>query len=380
MKSPLRLLAWLAGAGIVLLALIEGGLWLAAPIAKRASHRISFDNQIPGLKQEVSYVVDGRYLRHWQPSEGAATGGRPLKILVLGGGATAALLQDDADAWWGQLGAELQKEFPQARVEVSALFREAAGALYGAKWAQENLPALKPDIVIAAYGTDDIYLHNGDYTYNAQKLATLDTQNATGGGLKNFVLNVSQIARRISNGRQKRSFSAKLGPLGERNAFAKLLARQRGMHAQLPLKYEVERPEGRDPAAEYLDALQSIAATAKASGAAFCVLGEPTLHRGLMGPAEERLVHRWFFAEPGKGDAGVARLDSGWVELELGRYLSQAEKWCESGQIPFLDPLRKMPPSAEVFVDDVMLTDTGATLYARLALPLVKPLAQAKLQ
>ena len=134
------------------------------------------------------------------------------------------------------------------------------------------------------------------------------------------------------------------------------------------------------PAVEYVDGLKSLAESAKAIDAAFLVVGEPTLHSGLLGPAEERLVHRWYQADPAAGNKGVFRLDSGRVEIELGRYFSEAKKVCQSLGVPFVDPQRKIPPVSHFFVDDVLLTDEGATGVARLLFPSVKPLVEARLK
>ncbi|TXJ06060.1 MAG: hypothetical protein E6Q29_11895, partial [Alicycliphilus sp.] len=162
-----------------------------------------------------------------------------------------------------------------------------------------------------------------------------------------------------------RALMSRLGPLGERNAYAQRLAQLRQVYAQLPLAYEVERPEGRDPLAEYLDGIRALHTLCQKKGASLAVVGEPTLHRGLMDGGADRMVHRWFILHPAKGDAGVVRLDSGWIELELSRYFSAAEKLCGSLGVPFTDPTRKLPANPLVFVDDVMLTNSGATTLAK---------------
>jgi hypothetical protein len=377
-KLILRILGWAALAGLVLVGLVEASLWLFAPVEKRVSQRFEFDNQLPGLKERVSFVVDGRSLRSWKSAVPAD--GREVRVLVLGGGASVALLQNNEDAWWGRLGAALQKEFPQARFHVSALSREYCTALEAAKWAETNLATLKPDVVIALLGFEDVLTHDGAYTYTPDKLATLSLDGGGRGPLKEFLVDKSQICRLLVNRGQRRALMAKLGPLGERNAYAARLNQHRQLNAQLPLAYEVERPEGRDPMAEYLDGLRALASLSQQSGAAFAVIGEPSLHRGLMDGGAERLVHRWFMLDPNKGDAGVVRLDSGWLELQLSRYYTAAEKLCASLGVPFLDPTRKLPAHPAYFVDDVMLTDEGADTLAKLVLPVVKPLVASRLQ
>jgi len=378
-KPLLRILVWAGLAVAVLTGLIEAALWLLAPVGKRVSHRYEFDNQLPGLRERVSFTVDGSSLRSWTPPAPDAAG-REVRLLILGGGASVGLLQNDEDTWWGQLGTALQEEFPGARLRVSALFRDQATILQGAKWAEQHLAECKPDIVIAMYGFEDVLSHDGAYVYAPGKLATLSLEANPRGPFKEFLVNSSQLCRRVVNRGQTRGLTMTLGPLGEHNAFAQRLAQQRRAYASLPLRYEVDRPEGRDPIAEYLDGLRSLATTCKQTGAALAVVGEPSLHRGLMDGGAERLVHRWFLLEPAKDTAGVVRLDSGWIELQLSRYHAAAEKLCASLGVPFLDPTRKMPSHPAVFVDDAMLTDAGASTLATLVLPTVKPMVGARLK
>lgn len=380
MKLLIRILIWGGVAALVLVGLIEAALWSFAPVGKRASQRLAFDNQLPGLKERVAFKVDERSLRSWPaPNAAAAAEGREVKILVLGGGASVALLQNDDDTWWGQLGAALQKEFPQTRVRVSALAREYGTILEAAKWAERHLPEVKPDIVIVMYGFEDVMSHDGDYTYNPNKLTTLSIDSSNRGPLKEFLVNTSQLCRRFVIRGQQRALMAVLGPLGERNAFAQRLGHNRQIYAQLPLAYEIDRPNDRDPMREYLDGLSALAQLTQKQGAALAVIGEPTLHRGLMDGGSERLLHRWFKREPAKGDAGVVRLDSGWIELQLSRYYTAAEKFCSESKIPFTDPTRKLPAHPAVFADDTMLTDAGAITLATLVQPVVRPLVQARL-
>ncbi len=371
-----RFLLWTGAAGLVLLLLTEAVLWLAFP-AKPVTTRVSLTNEIPGLKPEVDFVIDERSTRSWSTKGGA----REVSVLVLGGGATAAVLQNDQDTWWGQLGERLQKEFPSASFKVTAFSREGTGILPAAKWAEKNVPDIKPDVVIAIYGFDDIVLHPPSYTYDANRIASTPDGSQQRTGLKKTLYNTSQLVRRFSDSRKKAGIARAVAPWRTKNAYLDSLKKQRGAYAALPLKYEVERPEGKDPLQEYLDGIKSLAASAKGVGAAFVVVGEPTLHNGLMGQLEERLVHRWYIIDAAAAaTGGVVRLDSGWLELELGRYFTAAEKLCGELGVTFFNPQRKVPASAQVFVDDTMFTDPGAAGFATLLLPVVKPAVAEKVK
>jgi len=381
-KHLLRILIWAGLAVVVLVGLLEAVLWTFAPVGKRASQQFEFDNQLPGLKERVSYRVDEQSLRSWapsQPADGAVgAGGREARVLVIGGGATVGLLQNDEDVWWGQLAAALQNDLPDTRLHVAAYFREYLTMLQAAKWAEQNLAAINPDVLVVMLGFEDVLSQSGAYTYTPNKLATLTIDPNPRRAWKEFLVNASQLCRRYVNRAQRRSVMAQLGPLGQRNAYAQRLALHRQIYAQLPLAYEVDRPEGRDPMREYLDGIQALAALSEQHGVALAVIGEPTLHRGLMDGGADRLVHRWFPLAPEKGDAGMVRLDSGWIELQLSRYYGEAEKLCATLGVPFLDPTRKLPAHPAVFVDDVMVTDSGAIALATVVQPVVKPLIEKR--
>jgi hypothetical protein len=376
-KRVLRAAIWSGLAILLIFGVAEGILWVTAPVPKSVGYTVELDNEIPGVKPKVAFEIDERFLRKWRSSN---KGERTIRIVCLGGSATAGMLQNDKEAWWGQLGTLLEQHFPDTRFEVSALVRESTGILYGAKWARQHLAATGCDILIAVYGVDDILLKPETYTYQRDQVESVKLGGYERGRVKQFLVDVSQICRRISHSRQRRSLAQKLGRWRERNFYAKALARDRAIYSQLPIKYEFARLIGQDPAREYVDGLGSLAATAQANNAVFLAVGEPTLHSGVMGPAEELLVHRWFVADPKAGEKGVFRMDSGRIELELGRYFSAAQEACKSLGVPFVNTQRQFPPNAIIFVDDVQFTDDGAVGFARLLEPKVKALVEGRLK
>jgi hypothetical protein len=372
-----RILLWTGITGLVLVGLIEGVMWLFFPAPKRINQTFEFENDIPGLKKKVSFSMDQRYLRSWTP-ENSGTG-KEIHIVCIGGSATSAILQNGEDTWWGRMAAELQKQFPGARFRVSAFGIEQRGILHAARWAQENLPDIHPDIVISMHGMDDIFLHSADYTYDPGKLNKIKIEGPGRGGLRTFVINASQICRRISNARQKYAVAEKMRVLRETNYFTKVLRTEQALRQNLPVKYEIKREQGHDPLAEYLDGIKALADASKKAGSAFIVVGEPSLNTGLIGSVEERLLRRRWLAEPARGNKGVVRIDSGGVEMELNRYQREAQKLCQQEGIPFLPLHGKVETTRDNFVDDVILTDVGAAAVARLILPVVKPLVAEKL-
>ncbi|MGI8602344.1 MAG: hypothetical protein ACR2OZ_05030 [Verrucomicrobiales bacterium] len=376
MKLLARILLWIGLAAVLLIGAVEAVMWIFFP-APRVAQVFEFENQIHGLSEKVSFEIDQKYARRWAPEHSG--GGKEIHIVCLGGSATTAVLQNAQETWWGQTAAKLKKEFPESRFHVTTLAVEHRGILYGAKWAEEHLPQLRPDLVIAMYGFDDILLHPANYQYDPNKITKLKLDGQRRGKLKTFLVKVSQICRRISYARQRYALADKLRVLREKNYFSKFLRTERAIYPQLPVKYEVKREEGGDPVAEYLDGLRLLSAAAKKAGASLCIIGEPTLNTGLMGAVEERMVHRWWVFDPKQGNKGVVRVDPGGIEMELNRYQRAAARFCQDQGIPFVNLHGKLAPKLENFVDDVILTNLGAAAAADLILPAVQPLVKSKL-
>jgi hypothetical protein len=352
-------------------------MWVFFRVPKRISQEFEFENRLPGLKEKVTFSIDERLLRTWRPGEvGNADG---FHIVCLGGTATGAILQNAPDTWWGQLGSELQHRFPQSALRVSALAVDSGGVLYGARWARQNLPELKPDLVIAMYGFDDIMLQPGDYVYDPKRIETIPLPGRSRGVVKDFLLGSSQICRRISNARQRYAMAERMRTQREPNFYAKHIQQQRSIHPYVQdVVYEIKREPGRDPIVEYLDGLKWLSEACGQSGAKLCFVGEPSLNTGLMGEVEERMVHRKWRRDSTQTMKSIARVDPGGIELELNRYQREAEKFCQQNGIPFINLHKTLTPSRENFVDDVILTDAGAVAAARLLFPVVKPIVEAQ--
>ncbi len=288
-------------------------------------------------------------------------------------------MQADGDTWWGQLATLLHQQHPAATFKCQALTVENQGALFGAKWVQENLADIPCDYLVVSYGFDDIVMRPGTYNYDANRLQTMPSTSQRRTGLKATVVKMSQMARRVSGSRQKAGLAQRMKAFSEPNYFLKVLRHEQAIYSQLPIKYEVPREEGHDPMVEYMDAIKALSFTCKARGVNLVVFGEPTLHAGLLGGLEERLLHHWFVMDPAKGNAGVARLDSGWIEHELNRYGKTASEYCQKDGIPYANLQGKLLPTADHFVDDVLLTDRGALECARIAYQTLKPLVEKRL-
>ncbi len=360
--------------------LIEAILWLAFPVSGRVSRTVELNNQIPGMTQKVTLAIDDRGMRHWPDTVPA--GGKPLNVVCFGGAATNARLQNSGDAWWGQLGALLQKEIPGSSVRISVPMLENSGILFGSRWAQEMLAEQPVDLVIICYGFDDITIHPGDYKYNPAKAATLNVDPAKKSGLKGTVLKASQIARRLSQSRQRGGLRPQLAQLRTENYFFDNLRQEIAQYNRLPMKYEIPRPEGQDPMVEYAEGVKAFTQWAKGKGAQLLVLGEPALQSGLIGTEEESRLHRWFFTRsdvpPAELGKYAFRLDPGWVDRELRRYSEAAKTMTTTAGVPYLNLHGMLSSKVNFFLDDTSLTDAGAAEFARLVLPSVKPLAQKK--
>ena len=119
-----KLLRRLLLAPVVLFLILELILWLFVRIPLEPLKRLDLSNELPGLKPDVRLVFDRNLTRYLDDAAGNKPPGT-IRILCLGGSGTFAMLQNAEDAWWGQLGRQLQaKGYP---VQVAAWGQDRTG-------------------------------------------------------------------------------------------------------------------------------------------------------------------------------------------------------------------------------------------------------------
>ena len=358
---------------LVLIGMVELGLWVFAPVSRYVTYDFNFKNTMKpyGLANSSSFSVDTREVRHRAASDDRD---KTVRLLVLGGESNYQPLQDVDDTWWGRLAIELEKQFPDTGVQID-LKASPAGARPGTgssmiqtlQWAKTYAGELNPDIVVVVFGVSEVLDVPPGYQYDPTLVATLSPLPRPS-SIKDKAVSISQIARRLRTWRA--SISSEVNErkvlLETQNHFRINMGHQRSVYETL--RFDANPPprgEGQDPKLEYLDGLRGFHSLAKRLGAEMIALGEPSLHDDILGFAEmARLKRPRWLKRPTVQDpegSGV-RPDPAWVESELNRYYEAGAKWAAKADVPFVNLNRDdvLPKNVENFVDDLMLTQVGS--------------------
>jgi hypothetical protein len=354
---------------------IEAVLWLAFRAPTDGSTTLHLKNSLPGLKEKVTYTFNERQMRTLNWTEGEKPVGA-LRMLCLGGESTLGRLQNAEDTWWGLLAQKISAAHGNVRVEAAANGLAPLTALTAARWASTWAPEVRPDIIFVSLGASDVLMQPIEYRYDPQRYNSLPTGKIERSRWKRFFLSFSQIARwKSANNHRREGERAEL-TLGAKNYFADSFAEARKRMALTPPVPNPFRMTEADPKNEVLDALKILEELAKSLGAQLIVTSEPCVLQEFMGERESPL--RVTFT-PRTPTEGAMRLDSGWAEREIKRYLRDVREWCASRQIPYHDVCDALPKTAENFSTDLILTDKGAEQMAAILEPLATQAAKKAL-
>ena len=330
-------------------------------------------NDIPGCRKDVRLVFDRRQVRKFGWTEGEAPAGT-VRILCLGGWATFAMNQNDEDTWWGRLKTGL--EAAGYKVEIAARGAERSGIVEAVNVSAPVIASLRPHLVIADFGFDDVLIHPLDYRYDAAAVAARMAQQTP--PWKQKMLEWSQIARMKRWWTTRREMGAAQNTIGRTDALKRSIDEARKAVQGLPKVEGLPRPAGQDPVAEYLDGIRELHRLTKAAGATLVLTGEPSLHDSVIGLAQEESLVAYVAASvAGDRVQNPARPDPGWVEREMARYAAAAEGYAKEHGLVWIDLNGRVPRDLEHFYTDVMLTDLGAEAMAKALLPTVEPLVRA---
>lgn len=368
--------------GLVLIGLIELALWVFAPVSQYADYEFQFTNAMTpyGLEESARYEIDSREVRTRPASEGRA---RNLKVLVLGGEGTAQPLQSIGDTVWGRVASEIEGQFPEVGLEVAVKASNTANAQgtslkRALSWAKTYAPEMEPDVMVVSFGISEILDAPVDFRYNPTTMQMLPAL-ARPGSIKDKVVGISQIARRVRLSRKtgSKSLAERKAVWEQPNFYLKSLGQKQRVFQSLP--FDVQPPRwapDNDPILEYLDGLRAVRALANRIGAEFIVVGEPTLHDdNLSFDGIDRLNRpRWTKHPTAQDPNGVGmRPDPAWVEQQLNRFHEAADSWAAKEGLSFvnLNQEHALPKTIANFVDDTMLTQVGSQRVADEVAPAV---------
>ena len=362
------LIAGIAIATLVLVA--ELIVRFAFPVSMEPSGSMSLSNEIPGLKQSVSFRYDGDQLRKLNWSKKRSSGNP--RILCIGGNGTTAMLQNAGDTWWGQLAAKLSDELGKP-VEVAALAHLPGGQILPALARSEKLlERYDVDLVVVALGFGDTMGFPGDYKYDPKKLDTLRAQEPK--GFKYKLAKASHLLRIIRNSRRSKSLQQRQQEIAKPNFYRDYLAELNRFAGSRPVASKFERT-GDDPLREYVDGVAGFIDLAKREGSGLLFVGEPTIYKSSIGQREASRITVWWNLTTPEADKNTAvRVAPLAVESELQRFATAAGEKCAAAGVPFVNLQGEIPRYVDNFVTETYLTDEGAM---RMAEKLVGPVKAA---
>lgn len=367
--KPLLLLGMACFALFVAVELI---VRLFFPVPMEPPGGILLTNEIPGIKESVSFDYNGEQLRTlgWTEKKKSDS----LRILAVGGNATSALLQSAPDAWWGQLASQLA-EATGRTVEVAAPAETRGGfALPSVAAAEEVLQRQKVDLVIGMFGFMDAMATPGDAKFSPAALDRLRKLEPV--GIKYQIAKLSHLARMVRNSRTAKSQRARQSQLARPNYYRDFLLARGQYVASRPLLERFDR-SGDDPLKNYLLGIEALAQAAEENGAKLLMVGEPTIYKSTFTPAEAIRLTVPFFPEDPKGKEGKAityRIRPLAVESELQRFYGAAAERCDQLGVGWLNLQGEIPRFPDYFVTETYLTDQGARRVAEKLLPPVAAL------
>lgn len=364
--------------GAVSIAVIEALLWIFGHFETHPARELDLVNNIDGFKKDVHISMERGMIRTLGWTKGEKPPGT-VRILVLGGTATFAMLQNAEDTWWGQLKQLLEKN--GLKVEIAAIGEDRLGIINVTARAAAVIDHLKPDIIISNFGFDDVIVHPIAYKYD-KGVAAAAVAPAPPESWKDKAVKYSQILRVYRWWKTENEMARIRNENGRTDHYKKFLENQRfQVQEKLQGVTGIPRPEGHDPLLEYLDGLAALRDTANRLGAALILTGEASLHDKLINLTQQTSLMAYIPVElPVNGQARVARPTPEWVQSEMDRYSFAAGKFAEENKLPWIDLNGRVERITENFFSDVMLTDKGAKRAGEELLSTVLPIAKAKLE
>ena len=324
-----------------------------------------FANEIPGLKEKVTVRLDANQVRGFDSTRPKASGS--VRILCVGGAATATMLQNAEDTWWGQLGKQLEEATGQ-KVEIGCVGApDSVAIISGAQWLDHILGEVDDvDLVIAMGGRVELLHPRADFVFDPEAIEPVRIEKR--GGLMFGLAKMShlvRVARNMHINSKRNEQQRRFAPTNYlRDRFA--LAGQ--AYRSIPT---AGTPSGSGDAIDaYLYGIGMLVEVCKSSGTQLVLVGEPTIFSSLMEPEAAAALHTPVHVGPGAEE--FVRPVPGWVDQELARFYGAGKSVADSAGVPFVNLQGVVLPTRENFFNESIVTDLGASRLGSALLPVAK--------
>lgn len=325
-------------------------LWQFWP-ATKACH-IPYQQSLPGVSRSIVYERNEWGMRSLS-MHSLAKPPTTIRILCLGASTTDQPIQSTPDLWSAQLEKSLRDRFASDGfgMEVAAFGRGGERIGRRLEWARQHLHEFDPDIVILLEGINDLCWGEADGDVRPNRIQQTDLPSSWT-ELKREVLRHSQIARHLVAVRKNYGFDDLLSGNRVLEWHSERLPDIRRHHANRPMLDCIEWSV--DPAVGFRQSLGSLIRVVHEQGASCIVLGQPTLWKSVMNPAEQEVL--WF---PIRVDNEEIRAAPAWLAKEMTRFNAIQQSVAQNAKAIYIPLDARIDKTLDNFFDDCHFTDRG---------------------
>lgn len=351
---------------LLMLVVMDGLLWLAAPVSlETPAVEMDLTQNLPGLKKEITYR-SGKYdLR----SMSALSEDKPdnlIRILCLGASTTRQMPQETQDTWCGLLEAALRAHYGPATIQVQTMAHGPGGdrAADSAYWLKETFHRIKPDVVITLVGINDLAWNGGE---EYRHLSLEEIFAGKDGRKYSWYRSYSQIYRRIFLLKKNLALKEQLRTGEVVEWHSSNLPELRNRYRSYPYVESLIRDP--DPITEFTESVNWILSYLREKDVPVLVLGQPVLWQSEMDSAASESL--WFSASTPQGPL---RPSGAWLIGEMARYNAVQEAAALNSSMSYLDLDPLIPKTLDYYFDDCHHTDLGSRAMAEAILPALIPM------
>ena len=369
----IKALVYLAVMLCACLGAMELILHLAFPV--RSQERLTWSQNIPGVKKKVVYEVNRFGLRS-RTVETIKPPPSTCRILCLGASTIEQMTKNHEDTWPEILRQRLQREFDPLglRIEMGAYGLGGRRALDRLAWVKSGLPVtppvepldLEPDILIFLEGVNDMTLGGGPEDKGSSPQEKLARKMSEGsGGLKGLALKHSQLALRLRLLYHKIYIEWLVSKGLAEDWGGDNLERLMAAYQKMPF---VEAPQRSvDPIIEFRYAVEGILTTLQGAGVEPVLLGQPVLWKENMSQAEK--AAQWMGINTTQG---FVKSSGAWCLREARRFNQAQAELAAAHGATYLDLDPEIPKNLDYYIDHCHYTDRGSARVAELVFPVIR--------
>ncbi len=351
---------------IILILIVEGGLWVLVPAQGPSVYR-QYAQSIPGLKKKIIYSRNQFGLRSLS-MDAMEKQSDTFRILCIGASTTDQPTQSIEDTWCSLLEISLNK----SRLGSGTVFQSIGYGRGGSKtsdvawYLKDRIDRLNPDLVITLLGVNDM-VWNGGKEYRPESIEK--TLAAEDKKLKYIVRKYSQIRKHIRLLKSRFQLAAGTAVEWHSQALPKLRIKYQGN------RYRERVVRNHDPIVEFSESVNWLVNFLVSRNKPIILLGQPVLWHEDM--SEQEYKSLWFSVQ---SEEGPVRPSGKWLHEEMEKYNDVQQNIAlqyDDENVIYQALDQYIPKSLDYYFDDCHFTDIGSARVAEIILPTIKKMLRA---